>query len=225
MNTKSISYFHNHFFTKMIATLSAADPHLSRLDLDSLPLQTQMELLVESLEGKTKFQDSEGGYFDVSSWIGVNFYENAIVKIGWRDSFWGGHVHGSLDLRWLPPTVRDVSITGTKMQGTVDMQNLPKNIEHLYLQRNALSGTIDLSNISDKFFNLVLHTNRFSGTLDLSALPPYIRYLCLQANEFHGDVRIGPFPKSLVSLRLEKNKLGAVTDGDGERIDDPRLTL
>ena len=209
----------------MIAFVSTAEGFLSRLDLDSMPVQTQMELLVDGLQGKTKFQDADGGYLDITSWGGVDFHGETIVEICWRDSFWNGQVHGSIDFQWLPSTVKDVSITGTKFNGTLDMRGLPKNIEHLYLQRNALSGTLDLCNLSNKFFNLVLHTNLFSGTLELTALPPYIRYLCLQANQFHGDVKIGVLPRSLVNLRLEGNKFETVTDRNGFEIDDARLTF
>ena len=207
-----------------VALISSIDSQLSRIDTDSLPMQTQMELLVDELEAKGKFQDKDEMYLDVTAWPGLSFdSDDNVIKIWWRDHFWLQQTKGNVNFRWLPKMLRELSLTGTDFEGTVDLGNLPEPMESLYLQRNSLSGTIEFEKLSEKFLNVVLHSNKFSGTLNLSNIPPRIHYLCLHKNLFEGDVIIGVIPECLIELQIGDNKLEKVLNTDGRPFFHPRV--
>ena len=165
------------FFT-MIAVF-ALDDHLSRADFFAMPQQTLMEMMIEDIPEKNRYQDNDGGYRDIEDWDGLQFTSDGKVRmIQWRD-YMGSNfpAGGTIYLKWLPKTVDEFAVTGSNLEGTVDLAIIPEVMKRLYLQRNLLSGTIDLTCLPDSMTTLILHGNQFTGTISLTKLPPKMLYL------------------------------------------------
>ena len=183
----------------------------------------RLECLVESMDMKRHLKDKDGEYLEINEWKWTKFDPNGdVLVIDWSDK-WPDANSGTIELRWLPDTIKSFHITGTKYERTLDVGGLPASLENLYLQRNNMDGTVDFAAVSMRMRNFVLHTNRFHGALDLRSIPPNMEYLCLQKNNFTGVVTVGALPSSLYHLLLGMNQIQSVTDNDGNAIDDSRV--
>ena len=132
-----------------------ADNPLSRVDMHSMPLYMRLECLVESMDMKRHLKDKDGEYLEINEWKWTKFDPNGdVLVIDWSDK-WPDANSGTIELRWIPDTIKSFHITGTKYEGTLDVGGLPASLENLYLQRNNMDGTVDFAAVSMRMRNFV----------------------------------------------------------------------
>ncbi|KNH05349.1 hypothetical protein XU18_3615 [Perkinsela sp. CCAP 1560/4] len=120
--------------------LDAVDPSLGRVDLESLPQQALMEMVIEGITNKEKICGDADEPKDIKEWKGVTIEDGQVVEIAWH-LFW---LEGSVHFEWLPSSVREVMVTENYLTDTLDLESLPTAMENLFLGFNASTGSIDL---------------------------------------------------------------------------------
>mmetsp|Transcript_11450 Transcript_11450/g.17321 ORF Transcript_11450/g.17321 Transcript_11450/m.17321 type:complete len:287 (-) Transcript_11450:53-913(-) len=200
---------------------------LYRTDKDSLPRQTLMELLVSNLDDKAIFRDSNGDFYEISDWNGVALDDSGeVTEINWeRDdgySFFDEEdvvensdlpkQGGSIDLKWLPSTVTDVTISDLCVQGTINTYELPRSLVVLDVRKNAFEGSFDIRGLPAEFRSLWGSENRFLGSVLLEALPDHMHSVSLSQNSFSGTLALNSLPETLLHLYLSNNKFCGVLD-------------
>ena len=207
-NTLS-SHFEFHYLSEIMiysVILKATDfSTLGRCDVQSLPEQTLMELLVENTTESTreKFQDSEGVFLEVCGWSVVTCNENEqVVEV----NFTRDH-DGHYDTSFIPPHVTKFEIFAADATGTLHTEGLPQSLTELIIYHNKFSGTADLTMLPAPLRRLSLQTNEFTGSCDLTALPQGITYVSLGENKFSGSLILTKLPKTITRLFVNGNKL------------------
>ena len=213
-----------------ISVLILVDPHLGRLDYDSLSDQARMEILVDGLTepSKHRYQDEHGAYLDVCDWVWsirvVTCDTNGVVTGVLFPYKW---MSGSLNMAFIPPHVRsfiawDSSLIGTVdtrllpedlqkihigfgFYGTFDMAYLPRKFISLEIFKNSFHGELNLSNLPLRMKLINANTNKFSGSVDLSNMPSTLEYLWIQENNLSGSLCLSSLPAALISLKLNNN--------------------
>ena len=207
--------------------LFTADAHLGRVDIASLPQHTCMEMLVDLIPEKGAFQNKEGAYRDIKTWIGVRLnYDSEVTQIAWagfRGSgfFKGGHIQ----LDFLPGTLIDFACERSKLTGTLDTGRLPRVMRRLSLSGNQLSGTLDMPSLPRHMETFKVSSNQFSGSIDLRDLPETIRYIMLFNNLLTGNAVAENLPDGLERIRLYGNAITHLVDGKGKALEDERVVL
>ncbi|KNH05798.1 hypothetical protein XU18_3209 [Perkinsela sp. CCAP 1560/4] len=115
--------------------LDALDPSLGRVDLESLPQQALMEMVIEGIANKEKICGNPDEPKDIEEWKGVTVEDDEVVDIDWQRR----KLEGSLYLEWLPSTVRGFTVTWNLFTGTLNLASLPRSIKNLYLGFNAFT--------------------------------------------------------------------------------------
>ena len=109
--------------------LDAVDPSLGRVDLESLPQQALMEMVIEGITNKRKICGDADEPKDIEEWKRVSIEDGQVVEIDW--SLFA--LEGSLHLEWLPSTVREFGVTWNRFTGTLDLASLPTSMEAINL--------------------------------------------------------------------------------------------
>ena len=107
-------------------------------------------------------------------------------------------IGGTLELRWLPLTLKKVDMTLNHFHGTYASHLLPPALTVVHLGRNKLVGSIDLSTLPLGVRSLDLAQNCLSGTVDFSKIPLSLQQLTFFGNKLSGTV----------DLRAVKGTLG-----------------
>ncbi|KNH04089.1 hypothetical protein XU18_4603 [Perkinsela sp. CCAP 1560/4] len=111
--------------------LNTADPSLGRVDLESLPQQALMEMLIEGITNKYEICGDADEPKDIEEWKGVSIEDGQVVEIDWDQLY----LEGSLHLEWLPSSVKMFGIRWNyKITGTLDCASLPTSLKNLDLQ-------------------------------------------------------------------------------------------
>ncbi|KNH04332.1 leucine-rich repeat protein [Perkinsela sp. CCAP 1560/4] len=200
----------------LIGTFYATD--VARVEFAMLPQQSLMELVVQGFVSKDRLcNKNDDGYSDIETWDGVQFnYAEEVNIVEWRDYL---HTHfpdgGTLEIQWLPSTVRYFALTGSTIEGTIEVSLLPRGMERLYLQRNRITGTLVLPKMPETMEYFIMHTNQLSGSLDLMKLPAVLKALHLYTNQFSGTVVIGDSTNG-VEIKLGNNLFDEIVDENGE---------
>ena len=191
----------------------SVDPSLGRLDYSLLSDQALMEMSIEGLDDETKknYQDEHGMYLDVCEWPNITCDEDESVIEIYIDS---SHVTGSIEICYLPPQVRVLSISpwrtemhNSELTGPVDLTNLPDGMSGFTFENNRLTGEINLTHLPGRMEDLRLTNNQISGTLDLTHLPEGMKSLFLASNQLTGEVDLTHLPDGMVYLYLQNNQL------------------
>ena len=183
----------------------AVDPSLGRLDYNLLPDQALMEMLIDGFdeESKEDYQDDHCMYIDVCEWPCVECDENQrVVEIGATDD-----LNGSLQLSFIPATVKKFEMPWNQLTGSADIAQLPEGMEMLSLNNNGLRGTLDFAHLPGSMRRIALHCNDFTGSLVLTQLPGNMKFLYLDSNHFTGSVDLSQLPESMKLLYISNNQL------------------
>ena len=196
-----------------VSTLSI-DPHLGRLDFDSLNDQARMEILVHSFDHKHIFQDKNGNFLELADWRGLTLdNEENVLEIMWTNIRFGRQVGvavqhgGTVAMEWLPPNTCKATFFGTNLRGTVETSSLPQSMQSFDITVNKLCGAFDLAGLPCKIEKLFLSLNAFSGSLALEALPETLREFEANDNSFSGSLTLNHLPEALFNLSLARNKV------------------
>ena len=188
----------------MLSTLKllALDPALGRLDYASLSDQARMELMVERMPEREKFQDENGAYKDVCDWRGVECdTEGNVQKI---QIIILDRSEGSIDLSYVPPHVTDLEVScgaaAIQTHASVDAHMLPVNLERLNIGLGQLIGTVDMTKLPATLYSFTISENQCTGSFVLTSLPPGIEHIHARLNLFSGSLNFSSLPHNLVSL-------------------------
>ena len=185
--------------------LDAVDPSLGRVDLESLPQQALMEMVIEGIANKEKICGDVDEPKDIEEWKGVTVEDDEVVDIDWQRR----KLEGSLYLEWLPSSVRRFLVGSNNLTGTLNSASLPTSIKSIYLGYNAFTGPIDLGRLPESMKSLNVHYNQLSGSLKLGSLPGTLTDFDARCNEFSGSVDLTQLPAALSYLNLGDNQLSA----------------
>ena len=84
----------------------AVDPSLGRVDLESLPQQALMEMVIEGIANKEKICGYVDEPKDIEEWKGVSIEDGQVVEIDWEQLY----LEGSLHVAWLPRSARKFTV-------------------------------------------------------------------------------------------------------------------
>ena len=173
-----------------------------------LPQQALMEHLISGLSDSKEFKDANDNMLDIHDWRGVTCNSEGDVEM----IEWDEIEEGDIDTRWVPSTVRILSIVQSEVCGSIDFLVLPEGLVELLIECTCFSDAVDLRNIRSSIRSIELESNDFSGSVHLSGLANTLEVLSLSGNAFTGTVDLGALPESMVSLNLGRNELTGVVD-------------
>ena len=172
----------------MLVPLALIDSAVVRVQIDMLPDQTLLELLISELDENTQrlHQDSDGVYRPIDTWESLGIDTNGLVSdfcsVQRYDQKWSG----SLVPKYLPQSVKIVRIRLTYIDGTVDFAAFPQSLEALILENNRFSGSAALEELPASMGTIAISSNRFTGTIAFENLPPRLERLDVMNNGFTG---------------------------------------
>ena len=221
--------FQSTAFHLTLIIISTADLPLGRFDYESLSEQTLMELLVTPLSqtNNANFTDFNGNFTDIKEWNAVFFdTDDHVTAISWQFP-WHSESTG-LDLKWIPPHVKNFSyqhsmtnidfspenlpsgLTYLKIRawigGPVDFKVLTLKLNEIHLQLCAISGTCDLEHLPKDLQILNIDSNEMSGSLCFGKLPTPLKVLRAGNNSFSGDIVLDALPAQIEKIELHNNK-------------------
>ena len=207
-------------FKMILLQLLTMDSALGRLDYDSLPDQTLMEMLFDGIsdDEKRAFHDSDGNFKDVCEWTpnkvpwkNIRCADDHVWSVVFREGIDFGtkqfpfnfipsnvHVfilescglHGTLETSMLPPHLYTFSVCDNALYGTIAWNMLPRDLDDMSVSANFFSGRIILAALPRGLSKFYACENKFSGEIALSDLPDQINKVNLSYNQLQGSIRI-----------------------------------
>ena len=176
--------------------LAAADcTELGRVNIDFLPDQALMELLVSEVADTRKVRDENGDFLPIDKWSKVTVDRgDKVTEISW--GFFFTSTMGRIHLDFLPREVARCDVAYNKLHGKVDMTQLPRPLRALRGNGNYLRGTCDLTALPSELRGF------FSVEIILQAPSTCHRYrqLCVnfrfQRMNLTVVLRCMPYPKA-----------------------------
>uniref|UniRef100_A0A7S4NWK7 Leucine-rich repeat protein n=1 Tax=Paramoeba aestuarina TaxID=180227 RepID=A0A7S4NWK7_9EUKA len=189
---------------------------LSRPDKNAMPQQTLLELLVANFDDKNAFRDADGYFDDIKNWRGVSLNDAGdVTAIDWEEED-AGYVYpkpgGSIDLSWIPSTVRDFDIPQLTLQGTIDTFELPRKLRDIDVSRNLFTGTLETGGLPRDLRSIYVGHNQLTGTLDIQGLPRGLKTLSASKNSFSGPIVFSDLPETLHYCMLSNNSFSGFLD-------------
>ena len=220
--------------------VSIDDNRLGRLDPTVLPIQAQMEMLVEGFVEKSPFQDAHGNYTEYDTWEFVTVKDGEVDEIAFIGEFnpryedlSGGplhirllpwHVrlatvcnygmHGTFDAKDLPAKIESIDFSYNDLEGSIRTAELPSLLTSVKLDRNKVSGSLDMTKLPQGMKTFLVKKNALSGSLDLTALPVAMKTLNLSVNSFSGEVDLSRLPDHLNKIDLKRNSLSGTINAE-----------
>ena len=133
-----------------LSAVALVDPiSCGRLDADSLPHQTLMELLVGDFDDTECFRDEDGGFKDIRTWYGVVVNTDGLVcSIEWEsaeqiDIFGEGNIPcglvspgGCINMHWIPSSVTAFTACELNLSGSMDTRAFSHHLVSLSVGDN-----------------------------------------------------------------------------------------
>ena len=183
---------------------------LGRVSIAHLDDQTLLELLMGSRKmspaTRRLVKSVDGDFEDIHDW-GINRFDSngMLYEIEWGFS---GMV-GTFEMRYVPRTVKSISVASNRMRGHIDWGALPEELQKVQLHWNQFSGSADFSNLPQTLQVINIHTNRFSGSVDLSNMPKVLTLLNITSNRLNGVLDLDALPQG-TKVGYDKNSFEKV---------------
>ncbi|KNH05535.1 hypothetical protein XU18_3506 [Perkinsela sp. CCAP 1560/4] len=116
--------------------LDAVDSSLGRVDHESLPQLSLMEMVVKEIANKDDICGDADEPKEIKEWKGVEIEDGEVVAIMWGEC----DLKGSVCLEWLPSSVKEFAVTWNRLTGTVNLASLPTSLKGLELGGNAFTA-------------------------------------------------------------------------------------
>ena len=196
-----------------LLTVSLDIDGLGRCNPSMLPQQALLELLIQDIKYKERFQDDSGAFLDICDWVGLSTDEDGqVYRIMWTRSTFNYADLERIDFRWLPPSLLFLHISGNSTLGSLETCDLPRSLCFIRLRENKLYGTLNLRTLPPDMRLCDVGFNQFTGSLDLGQLPKGLETLFLTSNEFSESIDLTNLPSTLSKINLAKNKLSGNLD-------------
>ena len=185
------------------------DPNLGRVEKQSLPQQSLMEMLIADVADKEPFMNEDGSFREISLWPGVSLNNDGeVTEVDWEYSMGNlktqaGHLHW----QWIPETAENFFAPYCELYGSVDLNELPTKLVEFSVFHNNLSGSVRLDCLPQSLELLDLSENKFEGSVDCSGLPQSMNVLYLNNNQLSGSIHLSALPDGLEEFNASKNKL------------------
>ena len=95
--------------------LDAVDPSLGRVDLESIPQQALMEMVIEGIANKEKICGDADEPIDIEECEGVTIKDVEVAEIDWEQLY----LEGSLHVAWLPRSARKFTVFFNHFSGHI----------------------------------------------------------------------------------------------------------
>ncbi|KNH05484.1 hypothetical protein XU18_3455 [Perkinsela sp. CCAP 1560/4] len=95
-----------------------------------------MEKFIEMITNKENICGDPDEPKEIEEWKGVKVEDGEVVEIDWEEF----DLRGSLQLEWLPSSVRELLVSRIGLTGTLDWASLPASMQSLYLGGNAFTA-------------------------------------------------------------------------------------
>ena len=210
---------------------------LGRFDVESLPDQAIMEILISQLVESTvkQYQTPDGDFTDKCTWSGVACDKDGNVtsiKFNWL-SWWmprysvpefnmfprflqSFSLHlgstSSIDIGALPPSLEALSVNVAKVDGVIKWDDLPENLEILNLQHLRDESPLIVKELPRTLKHCTLSCNSLVGSLAIEDLPPAIEKVDLSTNSLSGELNLPALPKTVKTLLIFKNDFSGSVD-------------
>ena len=124
-----------------LVCLDAVDPSLGRVDLESLPQQALMEMLIEGIANKEKICGDVDEPKDIEEWTGVSIEDGQVANTN--------HLTRTVGLAALPTAMKELLLEINAFTGSIGLERLPERMEEIYVFHNQLSGSLKLGSLPD----------------------------------------------------------------------------
>ena len=121
-----------------------------------------MEIFDEGLTNKTKFQDENGHYTECYDWEASEVTDGVITEFVIEDRI--DPLEGSVNIRFLPPSVTLLHLVHQNLGGTLDTAEIHSNLISLKLWENVLDGSFVTGRLPQSIVSLDIGGNIFSGS-------------------------------------------------------------
>ena len=199
-------------------------PGAGRFNIDCMSQQMAMETLCADVENIHKVQDANGDFMPIESWSGLKFDSDGNISEIDFDSNYGANLFrdedepevdenppigpgGSMELQWIPQSVRKFFMQEVRISGTVDTHKLPRRLEEFDISKNKFTGEFRTEGLPDTLRVLNIQMNNLSGSLSIAAIPRCMHRFYASYNNFSGEVNLNDLPPEIAVFHVQHNAL------------------
>ena len=118
---------------------------------------------------------------------------------------------GTIRYAYLPPDLKNLTISWCEQIYELHTRLLPKSLQELNMSQNKIYGTIDMQNLPQNLETLDVSENLITGPISLQRLPPTLKSASLWSNKIEQRVvPCDPLPPGVTRIDMEFNKIGEV---------------
>ena len=135
-----------------------------------------------SLEDKQKISNRNLTGHICVNWIGLRCTDGVLTSILYHT--WP---LGNFRIAFVPPTVKQLEISGCYQSYTVDTRRFPRSSQIIQLNRNRIHGSIDLTSLPSRLLEFSIRQNELTGSINLTKLPHSLIFLQIDTNHIEQD--------------------------------------
>ena len=118
----------------------------------------------------------------VCGWHGVTCENGYVKRLNWSTKF-QHQERRSIDVRWMPPSVKYAVIFAQPIVMPIETRALPRGLCVGSFVRCGVQGTIDLIALPPHIVEFLVSDNRITGYVSLLHLPETVEALAVNENE------------------------------------------
>ena len=150
-------------------------------------IQTKMmQRVIRQTAGPFRIQDHmidiTNDVDNVCDWYGVECADGTVARVAWA----GNYIRPPLDVRWFPPTTRELALRKVWLRNTFETRLLPRALK--YLNMRSITHVYGPQN--------------YKTPIDMRALPGQIEEFHAIDWQFFGSINLLQLPQTLVVLSL-----------------------
>ena len=147
---------------------------------------------------------------NLCAWNGVKCFKGVIVALNWPHGargvrFVNGMTASALALRWLPSSLKRITLERKHTDGEMSTRSLPKAAERIAIVDCLLRGSIDMTTLPAGLVGLDVSSNNLGGGINLLHLPLGLRLIDMRLNMIKtAIVANARLPKDLQRITLQE---------------------
>ena len=203
---------------------------IGRIDTACLPQESLMELFIQDFDDFDIAKDEKGNFYPITCWWGLKFDSHFnLISIDFDHDDCETDIHalagfrerrtiltgsfakdGSVNFRFVPPTVTTLIVTGIDLEGELCTADLPDGLENLSVHKNCLKSTFSTADLPQPLVSMRISENHFFGSFALESLPKAIITVNARENDFSGKLKLSTLRHGIKQLDLSKNEFSGV---------------